>query len=199
MSIWHLLIINPVLTYIDSLIQFNKVIDMSQSPTFLEMLPQLLIMLFMEDFFFFSFHYLLHTKTFYRFHKHHHEHTTTTTFAGLDSHTFEYILVNIIPAAIFMTAAEVIAPLHVTTMTLWIIYRTWDGFNSHSGYNFTWDFVQVLPFCTNDDFHDFHHTFNAGNLSSTFRFWDCVFATNKDFQAYERAREAKALKATKTA
>ena len=171
--------VNPLLMYLDSLIEFKKIVDMSQTPTFLEMLPQLLVMLFMEDFFFFSTHWMLHSKALYKYHKIHHEHTTTTTLASLHSHTFEYLMANVIPAAIFTKVAELYAPLHVTTMSLWLIYRMWDGNNGHCGYNFSWALLQVLPFCTNDDFHDFHHSHNVGNFASSFRIWDCIFETNK--------------------
>ena len=65
-------VVTPVLLYLDSLIEFKKVVDMSQTPVFKEMLPQLLIMLFLEDFFFFSTHWMLHSKALYKYHKVHH-------------------------------------------------------------------------------------------------------------------------------
>jgi sterol desaturase/sphingolipid hydroxylase (fatty acid hydroxylase superfamily) len=67
-----------------------------------------------------------------------------------------------------------------------MILRIYDGYNGHSGYNFSWTPLQLLPFCTNDDFHDFHHSHNCGNYGSQFRFLDTIFNTNKPFRDFKR-------------
>jgi sterol desaturase/sphingolipid hydroxylase (fatty acid hydroxylase superfamily) len=67
----------------------------------------------------------------------------------------------------------------------------WDAYNGHSGYVFPWSPLQVIPFCTNDDYHDFHHSHNSGNYSSQFRYLDIIFGTIKPFKAYKKALKAK--------
>jgi sterol desaturase/sphingolipid hydroxylase (fatty acid hydroxylase superfamily) len=63
-------------------------------------------------------------------------------------------------------------PTHIITIVIWMILRMYDGYNAHCGYKFSWSALQLLPFCTNDDFHDFHRSHNCGNYSAMFRFWD---------------------------
>ncbi len=76
-------------------------------------------------------------------------------------------------------------PMHITTIVIWMILRMYDAYNAHCGYTFSWSPLQLLPFCTNDDFHDFHHSHNSCNYSAMFRFWDIVFDSSKDFREYK--------------
>ena len=111
--------------------------------------------------------------------------------AGLYSHLIEFLAANSVPAGIYMKVASLYAPLHVSTAVIWIILRMWDAFNGHCGYVFSWAPLQLLPFCTNDDYHDFHHSHNAGNYGSQFRFLDTIFGTNHNFKSYKKAFKAK--------
>ena len=81
-----------------------------------------------------------------------------------------------------MKAASIVGPFNISTLVIWFIFRLWDAFNGHCGYVFSWSPLQLLPLCTNDDFHDYHHSRNSGNFGSHFRFWDCVFDTNRSFR-----------------
>lgn len=83
-------------------------------------------------------------------------------------------------------AGILFGPVHVTTAIIWIILRMYDAENGHSGYIFSWTPIQVLPFCANDDFHDFHHSHNCGNFSSQLRIWDIFFGTNRNFKDYKQ-------------
>lgn len=65
---------------------FNTVMDMDKTPTILWVLPQIYIMMLVEDFFFFTSHLLLHQPLLYKFHKFHHEYKTTVSIAGLHFH-----------------------------------------------------------------------------------------------------------------
>ncbi len=84
-----------------------------------------------------------------------------------------------------MRVALLYGPVHISTLVSWFILRIWDANIGHSGYDFSWAPVQLLPFCTNDEFHDFHHSKNVGNYASHFRFWDMIFGTNKDFTKFK--------------
>jgi sterol desaturase/sphingolipid hydroxylase (fatty acid hydroxylase superfamily) len=85
-------------------------------------------------------------------------------------------------------------PMHVATMTLWIILRVASANRSHCGYNFSWTPEQLFPFYTHSEFHDYHHTKNVGNFSTHFIFWDVAFNTSGSYVKY---RAKKALMAAK--
>lgn len=76
-------------------------------------------------------------------------------------------------------------PVHINTIAIWLILRIYDAYNGHSGYMFSWTPIQILPFCTYEDFHDFHHSHNCGNFSSQLRIWDILFGTNQRFKEYK--------------
>lgn len=76
-------------------------------------------------------------------------------------------------------------PVHITTIVIWMMLRMFDAYNAHSGYSFSWAPVQLLLFCTNDDFHDFHHSHNCGNYSAIFRIWDILFGTTVAFRNHK--------------
>lgn len=77
------------------------------------------------------------------------------------------------------------APMHISTILIWGILRMWDANQGHCGYVFSWAPLQLVPFCANDDFHDFHHSHNCGNFASQLRIWDTLFGTNKAFRDYK--------------
>jgi sterol desaturase/sphingolipid hydroxylase (fatty acid hydroxylase superfamily) len=78
-----------------------------------------------------------------------------------------------------MKLAALVGPFNLSTFVIWVIFRILDAYNGHCGYVFSWTPLQLLPFCTNDEFHDFHHTQNCGNYGSHFRFLDSLFGTNR--------------------
>lgn len=159
--------------------------DPNLAPFLTGLLPQILLMMLIEDFIFFTFHRLLHTPTLYKYHKVHHEFNTTVSIAGLHFHVVEFFLIQSVSFLINMRLVCFYGPIHISTIVSWFILRIWDANIAHSGYNFSWAPLQLLPFCANDEFHDFHHTTNSGNYGSHFRFWDTLFGTNKEFIKYK--------------
>lgn len=143
-------------------------------------------MMIIEDFIFFSFHILLHQPYFYKFHKIHHEYTTSVAVAGLHFHVVEFFFIQSVSFLINVRLALLYGPVHISTLVSWFILRIWDANLAHSGYKFPWAPIQLLPFCTNDDFHDFHHSQNSGNYGSEFRWWDLLFGTTSDFLKCKR-------------
>jgi len=94
-----------------------------------------------------------------------------------------------VSADLYMRGAMLFGPLHINTLVFWYIFRMWDAHSGHCGYIFPWTPLQLLPFCTQDEFHDFHHTRNFGNYGSHFRFWDSLFGTNKAFREYKQKQK----------
>ncbi len=152
------------------------------------MIAQFAIMIFFEDLFFFIFHCLLHQPILYRFHKLHHEYKTTINLAGFHFDLVEVFLTQTVAAFLVLKIGSLYAPIHISFIVIFLALRTNDTNSSHCGYNFSWIPMQVLPFCTYDDFHDFHHSHNVGNYASHFRLWDTVFNTNESFRKYKAKR-----------
>jgi len=56
--------------------------------------------------------------------------------------------------------------------------------NAHSGYEFSWNPIELIPKINPSSYHDFHHTRNVGNYGSSFPFWDMVCGTKKTYDKY---------------
>ena len=41
-----------------------------------------------------------------------------------------------------------------------------------------------MPFQSEAEFHDYHHSKNDGNYGTFFPFWDTIFGTNKNYLKY---------------
>ena len=142
-------------------------------------------MTLIEDFTFFTFHYLMHQPILYPFHKVHHEYSTTVSIAGLHFHVIEFLLIQSLSTMINFKITMLFGPLHLSTVIIFVVLRIYDANNGHCGYNFSWTPLQILPFCANDEFHDFHHSRNSGNYGSQLRIWDSTFGTNREFRKHK--------------
>ena len=109
------------------------------------------------------------------------------SIAGLHFHVVEFFLIQSVSSLVNMRIVMLFGPLHLTTLVSWFVLRIWDANSAHSGYNFSWAPIQLLPFCTNDEFHDYHHTKNVGNYGSHFRIWDTVFSTNASYRKFKES------------
>jgi len=147
-------------------------------------LLQIVFCTLLEDFFFYHFHKLFHVK--YKYfplyqwiHKQHHEHKQPVLIASQDAHPVEHFLANVMPS--------LLAPIllgrsfHGFSVFSWGLVRIFHNIEGHSGYEFPWSPFRNLPFMTNAQFHDFHHSANVGNYSSMLNFWDTVYDTNTEF------------------
>ena len=74
--------------------------------------------------------------------------------------------------------------MHFSTAMIWTFARTWDAVDGHCGYEFPWSPFRLLTFSASATYHDFHHSHNVGNYSSTLTFWDTVFGYNFDYYSY---------------
>jgi len=164
--------------------------DRESLPTYLEIISQLALCMFVEDFFFYLSHSLLHTDFFYaKVHKIHHEFKETVAISALYAHPLEFIMGNILPSSI--------APLllgdkmHLLTHLVYIVMVLHESHDGHSGYNFSWSPHRIIPMTFDADFHIFHHWKFRGNYANYFSIWDRVFGTvNKTFLEYFVNKEA---------
>ena len=99
----------------------------------------------MEDFGFYWGHRLLHTPWFYKkIHKVHHESVQTIGLSSVATHPIEFAIGNSIPA----TLGALLLPgkIHVFTLCFWIGWLLCETVDGHSGYEFPWSFVRIVPF-----------------------------------------------------
>ena len=147
---FYVLLFIPANLWIDSQVSFKLTISPSKTPPLSTVIPQILLMMFLEDLFFLSFHWLLHQPQLYKYHKVHHEFSTTVSIAGLHFHPIEFFLIQSVSSLMNMRILLLTGPLHLSTLVSWFVLRIWDANSAHSGYNFSWAPIQLLPFCTND-------------------------------------------------
>lgn len=68
--------------------------------------------------------------------------------------------------------------MHLGTMCFWTIIRQIDSLDAHTGYDFPWCPLRLLPFSTSAEYHHYHHSKNIGNYCSFFTIWDTLCGTN---------------------
>lgn len=137
-------------------------------------------------------HYTLHLPLFYkRFHKIHHKYSVTFSPVGMDFNIPDFLLENSIPWTIYMKIASFYAPVHITTALSWAFLKILNNHDQHSGYAWPWSPQQLVPFCSYDDYHDFHHSHNVGNFSAQIRIYDVIFGTDKAYKEYKKSLREK--------
>merc|ERR1719362_280183 len=155
--------------------------DWESAPTPFEIIWQLAIFLIGEDFWFYWIHRFLHWDKIYNYiHKVHHEHKVTVSYASEYAHPIEVIFGNLFPVNFGPMLLG--NKTHLITLNLWIIIRILKTTEAHSGYEFTWSPIRLLPMQVPSDFHSYHHLKFKGNYGSFFRFWDTMCGTvNKGY------------------
>jgi len=140
---------------------------------------------FVEDFYFYWIHRLLHASFIYkRIHKIHHDHAAPFGIAGEYAHPVE---------TVFLGFGTIFGPLifcrHMFVLWVWLFFRVFQVVEAHSGYDFPWSPAHWIPFWGGSEFHDYHHETFSGNYASTFTIWDRVFGTDQSYKE-RKARRA---------
>lgn len=121
----------------------------------LEVMPQFLLFVVVEEFLFFASHSLLHHPFLYKHvHKKHHEFKSPTALAAVYAHPAEVLLSNLLP----LWGVPNYVHSSLFTWYLWIVVAVIGTQYHHSGY-------RMLPAWLdhNPDFHDQHHAKFEGN------------------------------------
>lgn len=151
----------------------------SDLPSLFTFTWQYIVMAFLEDFFFYWTHRLLHLPCLYRFHKRHHSHADTTIFSNSNDHPLDYCLGNAIPVLMGLVVLK--GSIHVSTVNTFILFRMWQAWESHSGYEFPWNPFVISSISANTAYHSYHHIKNMGNYGDFLTIWDTIFGTNKEY------------------
>jgi sterol desaturase/sphingolipid hydroxylase (fatty acid hydroxylase superfamily) len=110
-----------------------------------------------EDFAFHIFHRMAHSRYLYPyFHKYHHNYTTTVSLAGEHFHPVDFFFGALIPVSLGPNLLG--EHLHITTYMVWIVIRTFESVDAHSGFEFPWSPFRLLPFSASATYHDYHHS-----------------------------------------
>jgi len=122
---------------------------------------------FFNDFGFYWAHRAFHHPMLYgKFHKQHHSYIGTIGIAAEFASFPEQVFANQIPTiggCLFFGCHG--SPL---IFWVWIAYRLWETYETHSGYCFYGCFLERLGLTNSRGaaYHDFHHTKNQGNFGS---------------------------------
>ncbi|KAH9275125.1 hypothetical protein BASA83_002349 [Batrachochytrium salamandrivorans] len=76
-------------------------------------------------------------------------------------------------------------------VAVWLAVRLIQVVDSHSGYDFPWALRHIFPFWAGSDFHDYHHMAFVGNYSSSFRWWDWMFGTDRAYNVWKAKMASK--------
>ena len=183
----------PLLSY--SLIYFNLIeyiADPELYPSSWKIFKDVMFISFVSESFFYWLHRLFHTSYLYKkFHKQHHEYQLAVSIAAIYNHPFDYLITNVMPG---LLARVLLGRFHVITAYMWSFYAITFAHFVHCGYAVPWFPWSVFPFGSDIDYHDYHHSNNAGNFGSVTTFWDSICGTNKQFwNSVHRKEEKKYL------
>lgn len=131
----------------------------------------LIIMPFISEIFFWSFHYILHHRLLYsRFHKLHHMNKYTISIDFYYSHPVDVIFGNLLPLSLPL----IILGSHLYTIKVWTIFTLFNAIiSAHSGFNL------------GSNSHDIHHEKFIYNYGLNI-FMDKLLGTyRKDFDGKE--------------
>mmetsp|Transcript_21507 Transcript_21507/g.55863 ORF Transcript_21507/g.55863 Transcript_21507/m.55863 type:complete len:284 (-) Transcript_21507:148-999(-) len=159
-------------------------------PAWYEIAGHCILYMFIEDFYFYWIHRLLHYGWFYKaIHKVHHEFTAPMGMAAEYAHPIE---------TVFLGLGTMLGPLmftrHLATLWCWLIVRLFQTVEVHCGYDFPWSLNNWVPFWGGAEYHDYHHEKFIGPYSSTFTIWDRVFATDTTYRKVRAEQRAEAAK-----
>lgn len=133
-----------------------------------------LMHIFNDIFFYFS-HRLLHWGPLYKtIHKQHHEYKATISIAAEFAHPIEYLFSDVLPTI----GGGMVLGSHPHVTIMWVVLRSWQTFETHSGYCFAGSLLDKLGLAHSRGaaHHDFHHSKNIGNYGEG-EYMDYLFGT----------------------
>jgi len=143
---------------------------------FFNIVLQLVIILFIDDLYFYFLHYWMHTNKYIlkKIHRIHHQAITPFALEYIYVHPLEWIMGYIGPfIAIFVIS--LFSPVSIISFWIYQLVRNIHELDVHSGFKSF--FSKWIPFWGETEHHDLHHEKLDGNYATTFTIWDYVFKT----------------------
>jgi sterol desaturase/sphingolipid hydroxylase (fatty acid hydroxylase superfamily) len=152
--------------------------DYDSLPSFSELFWQSIICYYIDDFFFYWSHRLLHWNKIYPYiHKQHHEYISTIGITAEYAHPIEYVFGNVISAN--MGPLILGKRMHGYTFLFNLFRKILQTTENHSGYEFKWSPIKFLPMLVSEEFHAYHHLNFKGNYGNCL-LWDSLCSTVND-------------------
>jgi sterol desaturase/sphingolipid hydroxylase (fatty acid hydroxylase superfamily) len=140
-----------------------------------------LLLLFIDDTWFYWVHRLLHhPKLFKYIHIEHHKSNNVNPFTSMSFHFAEPLLLTI-----WIIPVSFIMPIYAPVLGLIQVYGLLDNIKGHLGYEFypKWWHKTWFKYFTTSTHHNMHHSKFNGNYGVHFRIWDKLLGT--EFKNYE--------------
>lgn len=157
-------------------------------PSVKTIIAQSFFFLFTEDAYHFFTHWLMHKNKYLynKIHRVHHEYQAPFGITAEYAHPLEILVLGL---GFFLGPTILLSigvNLHMFTMLIWVAVRLIETVDVHAGFSFPWSVDKYIPFWGGADFHDYHHMRIMGNYSSTFRWLDWVFGTDRNYKNYKK-------------
>jgi ferredoxin-NADP reductase/sterol desaturase/sphingolipid hydroxylase (fatty acid hydroxylase superfamily) len=141
-----------------------------------------MVVLFIDDMFFYWSHRAMHTPNLYKFfHKVHHESTDPSPLTAFAFHPSEAIIENMMHFVL-----PFLLPLNFGVIIAWQIFSMLNNVIGHLGYEIypkRWTKLPFVQFKTTSTHHNMHHQLFNGNYALYFTWWDKWMGTEfKDYK-----------------
>lgn len=147
------------------------------TPTVLQFVLTFVVVLFMDDTYFYFYHRYMHeNKTLYKLiHRIHHKAYNPIPLEYLYVHPLEWMLgmIGIVLGVVAVIAFE--GSINAWAFWAYTIYRNLHELEIHSGLNS--GLQKLIPFYGTTESHDLHHAKLRGNYASSLTLWDRIFKT----------------------
>jgi|688.fasta_scaffold04650_18 ferredoxin-NADP reductase/sterol desaturase/sphingolipid hydroxylase (fatty acid hydroxylase superfamily) len=144
------------------------------------------VVLFIDDTWFYWFHRVMHTPRFYKFfHRVHHNSTDPSALTSYAFHPSEAIVENMMHFIL-----PFLLPLNFWVLVAWQFFSLFNTIFAHLGYELYpkgWVKFPILKYKVTSTHHNMHHQLFNGNYALYFTWWDKWMGT--EFKDYETRHE----------
>lgn len=144
---------------------------------------QLLAVILIDDFIYYWFHRLMHTRRLLKM-SHHLHHRPRHVFALQGNYMtwWEFALTSFL-----VVLTPILLGVHYYVICTWVFLRQVEAAQAHAGYQLPGNPRHWIPGAAGEAYHDFHHSRYTGNYAVYTELWDRVFGTfSRDYPQFMR-------------
>ena len=137
-------------------------------------LLQLAFFVVLDDFLYYWMHRWMHRNRWMlrKVHSIHHRLRNPFALAGNYFHWIEFVM-----TVGLLLVGPVVVGAHIIVVYIWVAFRQLEAADGHTGYDFPWDPMRLVPGYRGALFHDFHHSSYSGNYAGFFPYVDGFYGT----------------------